>query len=149
MAFMNKETFELCNRIFKDNKPEDFIELDEQIALAISVLNSKGYKTEFCCSGHLSKHEFYSPVRRNGEVLRYIRIGDLNNFAYVQFIDVYEFKTLPKGFILDSSWDNRLRSITCNFKSDIDTLDRLKEISKAMVELTNWAYDLPNFIEEL
>ena len=38
---------------FKDNYwQEPNIEIDSKLAFQISILNKKGYKTKFCCSGH-------------------------------------------------------------------------------------------------
>lgn len=37
---------------FKNNYEEENIEIDSKLAFQISILNKKGYKTKFCCSGH-------------------------------------------------------------------------------------------------
>ena len=37
---------------FKNNDEEVNIEIDSKLAFQISILNKKGYKTKFCCSGH-------------------------------------------------------------------------------------------------
>ena len=36
------------------------IELDPNIADDISILNKKGYKTKYCCEGHISDHQYIS-----------------------------------------------------------------------------------------
>lgn len=146
MSFMNKVTFELCNNVFEDDNKDDFIEIDEHISLAIQILNKKGYKTEFCCSGHLSKHEFYTDVQnmRTNEISRGAKITNLNDFAYIQFVESYNFNSTPKRFVLEKAYDGDLRKLTYHFKSGVDTLSRLVEIMETMKELTIWAYELPN-----
>lgn len=47
--FIDINTFEI-----KDN----YFEVDDNIAEAISLLNKKGYKTRNCCEGHLFLEEF-------------------------------------------------------------------------------------------
>ena len=42
------------------NPNEKLIEVDDNIAYAICVLNKKGYKTEFCCEGHYKPINEYS-----------------------------------------------------------------------------------------
>lgn len=37
---------------FKNNDEEVNIEIDSKLAFQISILNKKGYKTKYCCSGH-------------------------------------------------------------------------------------------------
>ena len=50
---MHKRTFDILQGSNIDNELDDYFEVDELIALPIQKLNLKGYKTEFCCSGHL------------------------------------------------------------------------------------------------
>ena len=53
MLYMDKN-FDLFRP--DDSRIEDtknLIELDELIAPAVSLFNLKGYKTDFCCSGHI------------------------------------------------------------------------------------------------
>lgn len=51
MAYINKNDFTIVS--FVDVLFEDqYFECDDLIAPAISLLNKKGYKTLFCCSGH-------------------------------------------------------------------------------------------------
>ncbi|MEA4969945.1 MAG: hypothetical protein VB051_05355 [Candidatus Pelethousia sp.] len=52
MPYMHKRTFEIIQDSNIDNELDDYFEVDELIALPIQTLNLKGYKTEFCCSGH-------------------------------------------------------------------------------------------------
>ena len=52
MAYMNLETYNIFNFISNNVDKDKFVEIDELIAPIISLLNKKGYKTKFCCSGH-------------------------------------------------------------------------------------------------
>ena len=54
MAIINKKDFSIMDHVlmskFIDNN--DYFECDDLIAPAIALLNKKGYRTKFCCSGH-------------------------------------------------------------------------------------------------
>ena len=54
MAFINEKDFSIVSYIDTDDNviKSDYFECDDIIAPAISLLNKKGYKTNFCCSGH-------------------------------------------------------------------------------------------------
>ena len=63
MTLINKETFDILESInfdalqeFKcemDINSDDYFECDEGIAPIICLLNKKGYRTKYCCQGHL------------------------------------------------------------------------------------------------
>lgn len=55
------------------------IEIDEMMAYPIMKLNQKGYKTRYCCSGHMM-----SPESRK------------YNEGYILFDTVYEFPSIPR-----------------------------------------------------
>ena len=57
MIYMNTKTYELS---VNSNDDGEYVEIDEAIAQAISLLNMKGYKTEFCCSGHPYLSSYHS-----------------------------------------------------------------------------------------
>ena len=52
MAFINKKDFSIVGFVNDYLLKDDYFECDDLIAPAISLLNRKGYKTTFCCSGH-------------------------------------------------------------------------------------------------
>ena len=52
MAFINKNDFSIVGYVDNYILADDYFECDDLIAPAISLLNKKGYRTEFCCSGH-------------------------------------------------------------------------------------------------
>ena len=51
MAYINKNDFSIVTTVGPLTK-EDYFECDDLIAPAISLLNKKGYETNYCCSGH-------------------------------------------------------------------------------------------------
>ena len=52
MAYINKNDFSIVSVNGDPTTMNDYFECDDIIAPAISLLNRKGYKTIFCCSGH-------------------------------------------------------------------------------------------------
>ena len=56
MAFINKNDFSIVSYVQDYKIAEDYFECDDLIAPAISLLNKKGYKTTYCCSGHPFGH---------------------------------------------------------------------------------------------
>lgn len=52
MAYINKNDFSIVGYVDNYVLAKDYFECDDLIAPAISLLNKKGYTTEFCCSGH-------------------------------------------------------------------------------------------------
>lgn len=53
MSYIHKITGDVYHDILADDiREEEFFECDEMIAPIISILNKKGFKTQFCCSGH-------------------------------------------------------------------------------------------------
>lgn len=113
--YIRSDTFELSSC-----KTDDCFEVDDAIAEIIVVLNRKGYRTAFCCSGHPDA-------------------GHDPEVAYIQF----EFggitpETLPDGWYWES--DGQMEYV-------YDTADPKaleKTIIKVMKNLLMWAYDLKN-----
>lgn len=54
MAYINKKDFSIREFVLMNKfiPNDDYFECDDLIAPAIALLNKKGYKTTFCCSGH-------------------------------------------------------------------------------------------------
>lgn len=63
-------------------------EVDELMARPIQILNQKGYKTRFCCSGH--SYEKYEVT---------------GNIPYIMFDGLYKFPNLPKKWSQDFRTD--------------------------------------------
>ena len=112
--FIDINTFDVVDNVF---------EVDDDIAETIAILNKKGYRTTYCCSGHNDPEigffvyipkEYYEPMKdmvKNliifGEQLRdgrecYVAFSGLYfPELYVSFAEEYEFPTLPEGFEYD------------------------------------------------
>lgn len=119
MALMNKTTFQVCHFVAMPcYKPEDWCEIDEQIAMVISELNKKGYRTNFCCSGHalgtLSKftvpQSSIDHMMRFGGKIYHVKKSDepqvfdylgSNDECYIAFAARHEFKKLPPDFKIE------------------------------------------------
>ena len=97
--------------------------VDLYLAKTITILNRKGYKTDFCCSGHTNqKHcEVYDP-----KVLDFVEQGPE---AYIFFKELYD---IPEQEIFNGR--SRLGKISCG---------TLMGIKKACRKLYRIAQELP------
>ena len=111
--YMNEKTFELST------EPTEYgVQIDDLIAQTIQILNLKGYKTAWCCSGH-AKEWFHS--------------------AYIQF----EFgeitpEDLPAGWFWEEDGHMQYQYVS----SSQDDLNQ--EIAEVMSDLFKWAEALPS-----
>ena len=133
-------------------KDEDFDEnskapIDILIAESIEILNKKGYKTKFCCSGHLevdgTTDEWISfDVPGREQIIKEMNenIRKFGTHAYVTFDDFYENLPYLYGWILDNSGkvENCGSSIYCHIKNP--TYRKLKRIHS---RFRNWCKKLP------
>lgn len=143
--YIDKDTFEIVDNVF---------EVDEEIADIISMLNKKGYYTEYCCSGHIKDprlYEMYTLDKDDEDVkLGYI-VEDSDKLSvllpqtfagiYIKFKDKYEFD-VPSGFtkydeytidkVIDFYIDGKKKSY-----SEID-----KELNDAYNDLRKWVESL-------
>lgn len=109
--FIDVNTFEIVDNVF---------EVDDDIAETISILNKKGYRTTYCCSGHedLQMGGYIYLPKEHFEVLKnmignyiivgeqvcggrdcYVALSSLNfPELYISFEEEYEFPTIPEGF---------------------------------------------------
>ena len=126
--FMHKETFALsyggCGTltVSKNGKEyicdtrENFIEVDELIAIPVQMLNRKGYKTACCCAGHAPGHLF----------------------PYITFDKEHDFPFLPEGFT------QRKNIISKEYQKTEDTeWQILLAIMESAKALHDWAEALP------
>lgn len=112
--FIDMNTFDVVDNVF---------EVDDDIAETISILNKKGYRTTYCCSGHVDPEissfiyipkEHYEKMKgmlnnivvfgeqiRNGREY-YVAFYGLNfPELYISFAEEYDFPTIPEGFDFD------------------------------------------------
>lgn len=96
------------------------IELDPNIADDISILNKKGYKTKYCCEGHISDHQYISA-------------------PYIYFNNTHDdiAKNLPKTWYVDNDGYNGfvIRADINNSKKKIledlhKMVEKLPEVDK-------------------
>lgn len=130
MALINTKDFSIVSGNDDVFDTDNYFECDDLIAPAISLLNKKGYKTKFCCSGHPFDYitgcicetddEFNdeyvtricdSNVPKVQEVFHdadlsefpyYVVTKFSQNVFYVYFDKEYDFPTLPDEFDIDS-----------------------------------------------
>lgn len=153
MSLINKENFDIL-QYCEEGKEDEYFEVDENIALVISMLNKKGYKTTFCCSGHAfpgisefyadSKEAFECIIFSDLQGIRYendrYKATDRKNakYCYVGFEEDYPFPKFPDGFI----YDEDDKSIEKDYISESDTYDLIQEIVDTMKKLYEWAKEL-------
>lgn len=126
MVYINKDTFEIYeNLIGYENELDNYFECDEFIAYTIMLLNIKGYKTNYCCAGHIyPERQRY----KGNEVLVYFN-------TYISFEDVYNFESIPDGFYLSRD----KKSLHADFEDVNFSEDRKEQILEALENLYLWA----------
>jgi hypothetical protein len=78
----------ICSKCFNVHckcKNKKRFECDELLVFAIKTLNQKGYKTDFCCSGHIVDKNTKDHIQ-----------------TYITFKKIYDFKKKPTGFTLEN-----------------------------------------------
>ena len=104
-------------------KTEDlFIELDTNIAKAISIFNKKGYKTLYCCEGHKYTENYYDYIAS------YIYFKDRSILEYIDY--------LPETWFLDYT----------NIMDSGDIIIRSESFhcfDEAMMDILQFAINLP------
>jgi len=139
-TYMHKETFDIYI-VTGDSHPDytdgDYFQIDELIALPVQVLNRKGYRTEMCCSGHLTgSHTIAKGLfKLDGDTSR----GGRSSIRFKKGISL---PSLPPGF-MDSNHDNSL--IISHSYNTNDIYGLLHENLKTMERLYKWALELPDF----
>lgn len=88
--------------------------MDEAIALVISILNKKGYKTAYSCSGHIFKDKLdvtliEGSIEIDGKLITVAEGEEYtfstftpNNDCYIAFDGQYNFPVLPDGFTVET-----------------------------------------------
>lgn len=117
-----------------DEKPISFIELDELIVPAIFELNRKGYRTSYCCSGHIGgPYEGYIKFTTSLRSL-------LNKDAIKETERLFDLE--EAGFII------RVKNAKKEFLSEVSIEDSMKIIYAFINDLNKWAASLPNLKED-
>lgn len=112
--FIDINTFEI-----KDN----YFEVDDNIAEAISLLNKKGYTTKNCCEGHLFLEEFVvgSDETIDDEWETNCEVEE----GYVEFVASITLPSIPDGWVL---CDRRDISDTQTIYFEYPIIKSLKDI---------------------
>lgn len=108
----------------------DVVEIDELFIPVIAELNRKGYKTNFCCSGHISEY----------------------SSSYIYFKDEVVLPSLPKGYLYDQDMyphvDWNRWQVKNTIRKQFDEKKSLNELSKDIyynaIEVLKWAEELPD-----
>lgn len=145
--YIDKNTFEIVDNVF---------EVDEEIAETISILNKKGYYTEYCCGGHIKDPRVYEMYKLDNEdeEIKFGYVVDKSDkvdvllpqtFAgiYIKFRDKINFK-IPDGFTLyeDDTIDKVIDFYCDGKKKSWKEID--KELDNARKILLDWANNLLN-----
>lgn len=157
MSFIHKKNFDILNNC-EDGKESDYFEVDENIALVISMLNKKGYRTTYCCSGHAfpdiiefrsdNKEDFDCLIFCDLQEIRYengmYKAFDKGNAkcCYISFAEDYSFSELPEGF----TYDGNYKSIEKEFTCESDTYDLIQEVVDTMKALYEWVKGLRSLL---
>ena len=91
----------------------ELVEIDEMMVYPIEILNQKGYKTRFCCSGHM-----FSPANR------------MYNEGYILFDNIYKFPSIPRYWKLEvfndvESINKQLSKLTSTIKNPFTYMNSL------------------------
>lgn len=125
-------------------KCDTCFEVDESIALAIQLLNRRGYRTYGCCSGHILQSCQY--MNTDFESMGVTEYSAISNRGFIVFAEEYAFKDLliHMHSCIFRNGDLQ-RDTTCIEWVYLDGEGTFKlqlDIAKAMQELYDWASKL-------
>lgn len=108
----------------------EVVEIDDLMVPIVIALNSKGYYTKFCCSGHLYN---------NGNPYVYF-----NEFCEKEDFPKF-FEELPEPWYIDKTSDWVIR---CNIPQNFDyNVQKQSFICDANIKLLDFAYSLEDLEE--
>ena len=133
---MDLKKFDIYRTFDDPNIKGPIVEVDEMIAPIISLLNKKGYKTRYCCSGHCYECDD----------------GEFRTFTYILFQDILpKGITLPQGFshtrTRKNKYDPKSRSLLEKENIGDSDFSLLSNIFNTMRDLYGWAEQLPKNIK--
>lgn len=149
---VGKAITESADTFVEDASDEEFFmeaaDVDDDLKDTIKILNEKGYKTKYSCSGHPSAR-LKSDGLRDG-----IKYGKVYSTARIVFSEVYEFPNVPSGWkrkILNDEKDKQktvtaiyVKSPVFNIMKGLPKEQFSKWKAKYMNSLRTWAKSLPN-----
>jgi hypothetical protein len=130
----------------KECKSKTF-ECDEWIAPVIRILNHKGYKTKYCCSGHPT-YISRTGIRSNGEEVTLPLFHCFNN--YIMFDIPFEELSkimLPEGYEFDKYDERDKGNSTIRYSDQYNPCsyyDAIGHFHKSMKAVYRWANELPS-----
>jgi len=135
MATMCENCFEVDSRKYKAKRKCEhcgglLVQIDEMMLPTISLLNKKGYRTRFCCSGHVydNPYMFFE--------------------TYICFESHVKLPSLPDGFHYTGDYYEGRFAISKNIFDDWTDTYRQTELLKNNLILLEWARELPHLNEE-
>lgn len=157
MAYMHSKTFDIIFNSNIDGYLDGYFEIDDYIAKPVQILNHKGYKTKFCCSGHpydtvneismeddgTDPHELMPGVLSieplpNGWLKVLVRQA-MDCEAYISFDPEVTLPEQPP-----EGWYKVPDGIRRRWPHDDDPLVCMQNVYAAMKDLTVWAEGLPD-----
>lgn len=175
MALINTTTFEIFHQNSVECTDDVYFECDELIAPTIEVLNLKGYKTQYCCSGHPYKDniEFVVPKELDPEeifpgIYKVEKVTakqlkaegyDISNLKFPcqrvlckQFINAEAYIMFEEGYMpptIPNGWSKNKNSISiCVDEPETPVFNFLTKRLKVMKALFYWANSLPERKED-
>lgn len=133
MPYIDSKKFDIYQDIDDKRIKASLFNVDEFIAPIISILNKKGYKTEYCCSGHYDESIYdWGSTKHDNCYIAFKTIKDFNNTI-----------NIPKDFILETNKNNTFQFVMRKtYKSK--GIERYFEIIDTMKDLIDWAFSLPD-----
>lgn len=165
MKYINNKTFEVYDE-------DEYFNVDDLIADAVSILNKKGYKTLFSCEGHDKSYQCYrytydisklDEIKNDSDcTIGKIREKDFDFYVdvkisstYIKFKGHYNFPCLPEGFSYESDLEgddehsgDLIEKIVHFYENGNkrNGKDIYNDIKNANDNLLSWAKKLPNLI---